>query len=44
MTRVVGRDRGGAIGAAGGVLVEVQVPQTWGLERWTLASSTAETW
>ena len=23
---------------------KVQVPQTWGLQRWTLVSSTAETW
>ena len=23
---------------------KVQVPQTWGLERWTLVSSTAKTW
>src|SRR5208337_4680986 len=41
---VVGADGAGPIGAAGGVLGEGTGPQTWGLERWTLVSSTAETW
>ena len=41
---VVGADGGGAIGQRAVYSWKVQVPQTWGLQRWTLVSSTAETW
>ena len=39
---VVGPHGGSSIGTAGGISWKVQVPQTSGLLRWTLVSSTAE--
>ena len=40
----MGTNGGARLGQRAVYSWKVQVPQTWGLERWTLVSSTAETW